>query len=115
MSSDPRRELRRLQDSPVFKTYTELRRMSMCYDMMDSKLDELIDAVRTTRRMCPDHWSRYETIESYTMGICQLLADFLSRMYSCKNYAAVCAKRHGITASSGPSNTRGWVSRSRSS
>lgn len=96
MSSDPRRELRRLQDSPVFKTYTELRRMSMCYDMMDSKLDELIDAVRTTRRMCPDHWSRYETIESHTMGICQLLADFLSRMYSCKNYAAVCAKRHGI-------------------
>lgn len=96
MSSDPRRELRRLQDSPVFKTYTELRRMSICYDMMDTKLDELLDAVRGTRRMGPDHWSRYETIESHTMGICQLLADFLSRMYSCKNYAAVCAKRNGI-------------------
>lgn len=96
MSSDPRRELRRLQDSPVFKTYAELRRMLMCYEMMASKLDELLDAVRACRRSGPAHWSLYENIESETMRVCQLLADFLSRMYSCKNLSAVVAKRHGI-------------------
>ena len=99
MSSDPRRELRRLQDSPVFKTYTELRRMLMCYEMMASKLDELRDAIRDVRRKGAAHWSRYEVLESETMRLCQLLADFLSRMYSCKNLAAVCAKRHGIDPS----------------
>ena len=96
MSSDPRRELRRLQDSPVFKTYTELRRMLMCYEMMASKLDELRDAIREVRRKGAAHWSRYEVLESETMRLCQLLADFLSRMYSCKNLASVTAKRHGI-------------------
>ena len=96
MSSDPRRELRRLQDSPVFKTYTELRRMLMCYEMMASKLDELRDAIRDVRRKGAAHWSRYEVLESETMRLCQLLADFLSRMYSCKNLASVTAKRHGI-------------------
>lgn len=96
MSSDPRRELRRLQDSPVFKTYTELRRMLMCYEMMASKLDELRDAICDVRRKGAAHWSRYEVLESETMRLCQLLADFLSRMYSCKNLASVTAKRHGI-------------------
>ena len=96
MSSDPRRELRRLQDSPVFKTYTELRRMLMCYEMMASKLDELRDAIRDVQRKGAAHWSRYEVLESETMRLCQLLADFLSRMYSCKNLASVTAKRHGI-------------------
>ena len=96
MFQDPRRELRRLQDSPVFKTYSELRRMSMCYGMMDAKLTELQEAVRRVRCSGPARWSSYEVIESETMGVCQLLADFLSRMYSCKNLAAVCAKRHGI-------------------
>ena len=96
MSSDPRRELRRLQDSPVFKTYTELRRMLMCYEMMASKLDELRDAIRDVRCKGAAHWSRYEVLESETMRLCQLLADFLSRMYSCKNLASVTAKRHGI-------------------
>ena len=96
MSSDPRRELRRLQDSPVFKTYTELRRMSMCYGMMDAKLAELQDAVRRVRCSGPARWSSYDVIESETMEVCQLLADFLSRMYSCKNLASVMAKRHGI-------------------
>ena len=96
MSPDPRRELRRLQDSPVFKTYTELRRMSMCYGMMDAKLAELQDAVRRVRCSGPARWSSYDVIESETMEVCQLLADFLSRMYSCKNLASVMAKRHGI-------------------
>ena len=96
MSQDPRRELRRLQDSPVFKTYAELRRMSMCYGMMDAKLGELQAAVRRVRCSGPARWSSYDVIESETMEVCQLLADFLSRMYSCKNLAAVCAKRHGI-------------------
>ena len=96
MSPDPRRELRRLQDSPVFKTYTELRRMSMCYGMMDAKLAELQDAVRRVRCSGPARWSSYDVIESETMEVCQLLADFLSRMYSCKNLASVMAKRHGV-------------------
>ena len=96
MSPDPRRELRRLQDSPVFKTYTELRRMSMCYGMMDAKLAELQDAVRRVRCSGPARWSRYDVIESETMEVCQLLADFLSRMYSCKNLASIMAKRHGV-------------------
>ena len=96
MSPDPRRELRRLQDSPVFKTYTELRRMSMCYGMMDAKLSELQEAVRRVRCSGPARWSSYDAIESETMEVCQLLADFLSRMYSCKNLASVMAKRHGI-------------------
>lgn len=30
------------------------------------------------------------------MEVCQLLSDFLSRMYACKNLASVCAKRHGV-------------------
>ena len=80
MSPDPRRELRRLQDSPVFRTYTELRRMSMCYGMMDAKLSELQDAVRRVRCSGPARWCSYDAIESETMEVCQLLADFLSSM-----------------------------------
>ena len=96
MSQDPCRELRRLQESPAFRTYEELRRMCLCYSMMDSKLAELRSAVRNARANAPTHWSRYETIEAETMEMCQLLADFLSRMYACKNLASVCAKRHGV-------------------
>lgn len=96
MSSDPRRELRRLQESPVFRTYEELRRMCLCYSMMDSKLAELRDAVREVGTHPDSYWDRYETIEAETVRMCQLLSDFLSRMYSCKNLASVCAKRHGV-------------------
>ena len=70
--------------------------MLMCYEMMASKLDELRDAICDVRRKGAAHWSRYEVLESETMRLCQLLADFLSRMYSCKNLASVTAKRHGI-------------------
>ena len=96
MSPDPRRELRRLQESPVFRTYEELRRMCLCYSMMDSKLAELRNAVRSAGACAPAHWSRYEVLEAETVEMCQLLADFLSRMYACKNLASVCAKRHGV-------------------
>lgn len=64
MSSDPRRELRRLQESMAFRTYEEVRRMCLCYSMMDSKLSELRNAVRRVGACPSTSWSRYEDIEA---------------------------------------------------
>ena len=96
MPTEPARELRMLRESTFFKTYEELRRMSMCYGMMDSKLAELSVRVSTIRSFRQAKWTSYCELERETMELCQLLSDFLSRMYACKNLAAVCAKRCGV-------------------
>lgn len=95
MFSDPIEELRRLRDSAAFRTYEDVRRMHLCHSAMESKLDELRRAVSTARSLSR-YQPSYDADEARTIHICQLLADFLSRMYSCKNLAAVCAKRHGF-------------------
>ena len=96
MPSEPAVELRRLRESSSFRTYEVIRRMSMCYGMMDSKLSELIGLVSSVRSPGRSGRSSYRDLESSTMELCQTLSDFLSRMYACKNLASVCAKRHGV-------------------
>lgn len=96
MPSEPAGELRRLRESSSFRTYEVIRRMSMCYGMMDSKLAELMDLTHSLRAAGPVRRSSYCDIESSTMELCQMLSDFLSRMYACKNLAAVSAKRCGV-------------------
>lgn len=96
MPTEPARELAALRESTFFRRYEELRRMSMCYGMMDSKLSELMSRVSSNRSAGPAHWASYGNLEAATMELCQMLSDFLSRMYACKNLAAVCAKRCGL-------------------
>lgn len=96
MPSEPAGELRRLRESSSFRTYEVIRRMSMCYGMMDSKLSELIGLASSLRTAVSVRRSSYGDLESATMELCQMLSDFLSRMYACKNLAAVSAKRCGV-------------------
>ena len=98
MPSEPAVELRRLRESSSFRTYEVIRRMSMCYGMMDSKLSELIGLVSSVRSPGRSGRSSYRDLESSTMELCQTLSDFLSRMYACKNLAAVSAKCCGVDA-----------------
>ena len=98
MPSEPAVELRRLRESSSFRTYEVIRRMSMCYGMMDSKLSELIGLVSSVRSSGRSGRSSYRDLESSAMELCQTLSDFLSRMYACKNLAAVSAKRCGVDA-----------------
>lgn len=95
MASEPAVELGRIRKSNSFRTYQDLRRMSMCYGMMDAKLEELISSLASFRRSFRGRPS-FTDIEEGTMGLCQTLADFLSRMYACKNLAAMVAKRCGV-------------------
>ncbi|MDO5861852.1 MAG: hypothetical protein Q4Q58_03550 [Thermoplasmata archaeon] len=96
MPTEPARELALLRESTFFRRYEELRRMSMCYGMMDSKLSELAARTSSLRSAGPSRWASYGNLETSTMELCQMLSDFLSRMYACKNLSSVCAKRCGV-------------------
>ncbi len=63
---------------------------------MESKLAELRNAVQRVGTSSLSSWNSYDALEAKTVELCQLLTDFLSRIYSCKNLAAVCAKIHGL-------------------
>lgn len=96
MPTEPASELARLRESTFFKRYEELRGVSMCYGMMDSKLAELESLASAARASGPARWASYGNVEAATMEMCQALSDFLSRMYACKNLSSACAKRCGV-------------------
>lgn len=96
MSRDNQTDLKRLRESNVFKAYSDLRAMCMYYDMMVGKYSELMCLIGRIRGRGDAHWRRYGNIESDTMELSQTLFDFLSRMYFCKNYSSMCAKRYGF-------------------
>lgn len=96
MSRDNQPDLKRLRESNFFKAYSDLRSMCMYYDMMVAKYSELMCQIGHLRASGEIHWSRYGNIEAETMEVSQALFDFLSRMYFCKNYSSMCAKRYGF-------------------
>ncbi|MGI6009742.1 MAG: hypothetical protein ACOX8X_06520 [Methanomethylophilus sp.] len=89
-------EIGKLRGSEGFRAYSDIRAVSLYFAITKEKCRELVAALETAASRPPEWWRSYERLERESLVLSQALADFLSRMYFCKNHAASCARRYGL-------------------